>query len=160
MTRAREFPTFAALAAAGSAAMLGGALFFQYVMGLAPCAMCIWQRWPHGLAVALGVLIVALPFLRRAAWARLLGAALMLTGAGIALYHTGVERLWWQGPTTCTSSGQAGLSTDDLLQQILEAPVVRCDEVAWEFLSLSMASWNGIASLALAGLWLISVRRG
>ena len=92
------------LAAAGSAALLLGALAFQYFGGLAPCKMCIWQRWPHGLAIAVGALVAATGAVRLS-WA---GALAMLIGAGIALYHAGVEQTWWEGPSTCTSGPDHG----------------------------------------------------
>lgn len=140
----------------GSAAMLAGAFFFQYVMGLAPCQLCIWQRWPHGIAFVIGFLALALP----RAWMMAFGAATMAVSAGLGLYHTGVERLWWAGPDTCSGGGDiSAMSPADLLNQILAAPVVRCTDVAWEMFSLSMASWNGIASLGLMALWLIAMRR-
>ena len=149
--------TFALLAAAGSLALLLGAWGFQYLGGLAPCAMCVWQRWPHALAVAAGGLALVTPL---AAWLGLGGA---LATAGIGGYHTGVERGWWDGPSTCSSGDIGGLSPDELLAQIMEAPLVRCDEVAWQMLGLSMASWNMVISLGLAGLWglaLLRARRG
>ena len=68
--------------------------------------------------------------------------------------RTGIERSWWLGPDTCTSADITNLTTDDLMAQIMSAPLVRCDEVVWDLLGLSMASWNGIISLGLAGLWL------
>jgi len=148
----------AGLAAAGSAGLLAGAFLFQHVGGLAPCEMCLWQRWPHALAILLGALLLA-PALRGLRAIRALGALAMLAGAGIALMHTGVERGWWEGPTECSQTMGAGLSTDDLLAAIQNAPMVRCDEVAWSLAGLSMASWNGILSLVLAGLWLASLRR-
>ncbi len=143
------------LAAGGSAALLLGALAFQYLGGLPPCPMCIWQRWPHLAAVLLGGLALALP----GAALPLLGAAAAATTGGIGVYHTGVERGWWQGPDTCVAGSIDGLSAQDLLAQIMEAPVVRCDEVPWEFLTLSMASWNAILSFALVGLWLLAALR-
>ena len=140
------------LAGAGSAALLLGALGFQYLGGLAPCPLCIWQRWPHGVAIALAVLGVTLLWpLRRAIAA--LGALAMLAGAGIAVFHTGVERGWWEGLDTCSAPDIGGLSADALLDQIMNAPLVRCDEVPWEFLTLSMATWNALMSLGLAALW-------
>ena len=83
------------LAAAGSLVLLLGALFFQYVWGLAPCDLCIWQRWPHVLAVAAGAGALVSP------WASLLGLAATLWGAGVALYHSGIEQNWWDGPASC-----------------------------------------------------------
>ncbi|SFH81839.1 disulfide bond formation protein B [Albimonas pacifica] len=148
----------AGLAAAGSAGLLAGAFAFQHLGGLAPCEMCIWQRWPHALAILLGALLLV-PALRGLRAIRALGALAMLAGTGVALLHTGVERGWWEGPTECASSMGAGLSTDDLLAAIQNAPLVRCDEVAWSLAGLSMASWNGIFSLILAGLWIASLKR-
>ncbi|MEM1313444.1 MAG: disulfide bond formation protein B [Pseudomonadota bacterium] len=147
----------AALAAAGSAGLLLGAFFFQHVMGLAPCPMCVWQRWPHAAAVALGLALL-LPALRGLRAIPLLGALAMVVSAGLALQHTGVERGWWDGPSTCAGGQSAQMSTDELLSAILNAPLVRCTDVAWEMWGLSMASWNGLASLALLGLWLIAAR--
>lgn len=156
MTALRSRRALIALAALGSAALLGGAFAFQYIGGLAPCAMCIWQRWPHVGAIALGALGVALPY-AVVAWA---GALTMLGNAGIALYHTGVERDWWEGPTSCTGGGGdiGVMSGDDLLNFDIGSGIVMCDQVAWEMFGLSMASWNGLACLALAGIWMLAAQ--
>lgn len=151
MTRSRLI----LIALLGSAALLLGALAFQYLGGLAPCKMCIWQRWPHGAAILAGLLALMLGGRLFVA----LGGLAALTTAAVGLYHTGVERRWWEGPDTCTSGSIEGLTPEQLMEQILNAPLVRCDEVAWEMLSLSMASWNGILSLALAAIWLIAYRK-
>jgi disulfide bond formation protein DsbB len=142
------------LAASGSLALLLGAWGFQ-ALGYPPCKMCLWQRWPHAGAIGIGLLAIWLPL----AILPLLGALAALTTAGIGLYHTGVERDWWEGPTTCTSGNISNLSADDLMSQILDAPLIRCDEVAWEFLTLSMASWNMLISIGLAAVWIIAARR-
>ncbi|EPX78500.1 disulfide bond formation protein B [Salipiger mucosus] len=144
------------LAAGGSAALLLGALAFQHWGGLAPCKLCIWQRWPHGAAIGIGLAALAV----RGAALPLLGALAALTSGGIGVYHTGVERGWWPGPDSCTSGSIEGLSTDDLVNQIMNAPVTRCDDVAWELLGLSMASWNALICLGLAALWLMAAKRG
>ena len=139
----------------GSAAMLLAAWGFQYLGGLAPCKLCYWQRYPYMAAVPVGLLALALPGIALP----LLGAATAAGTSAVGLYHTGVERGWWQGPDTCTSGPIGGLSPDQLLDQIMAAPLVRCDEIAWEFLRLSMASWNALAALGLMGLWLAAARR-
>lgn len=141
------------LAGAGSALMLIGALGFQYLGGLAPCPLCLWQRWPHLAAAVLAVLGMTLLWRmhRRLAWA---GGVAMLAGAGLAAYHSGIERGWWAGPSACSGPASLDMPTDALLDRILAAPLVRCDEIPWEFLGLSMANWNGIVSLGLATLWL------
>ena len=153
-------PSLILIATLGSALLLGGAFAFQFLGGLAPCPLCLLQRWPHAAAVLIG--LVALALTRSAGLQRglaLIGALAALTTAGLGLYHTGVERAWWQGPDTCTSGGIGGVSADQLLDQILAAPIVRCDEVAWQMAGLSMASWNMLASLALALIWLAAARR-
>ncbi|QAX29637.1 disulfide bond formation protein B [Leisingera sp. NJS204] len=137
------------LAAGGSAALLLGALGFQFIGEMPPCKLCYWQRYPHAAAAGIGVLALIIP----GALLPYLGALAALTTAGIGAFHTGVERGWWEGPSTCTSGPVGGLSSDQLLDQIMAAPLVRCDEVPWEMLSLSMASWNAIASFGLALLW-------
>ncbi|MCG6902555.1 MAG: disulfide bond formation protein B [Rhodobacter sp.] len=142
------------LAAAGSAALLLGAWGFQ-ALGYAPCKMCLWQRWPHAVAVLTGALALALPWVILP----LIGALAAATTGAIGIYHAGVERDWWQGPTTCTSGDIGGLSTEDLMNQILAAPLVRCDEVAWSLFGISMAGWNALFSLALAVVWLAAWRK-
>jgi len=144
----------AVLAGLASAGMLLAAFGFQYLGDMAPCKMCLWQRWPHAIAAALALVLLFLPH-------RLLmlaGGALVLAGAGIAFYHAGVEQHWWLGPTTCTSQGINGLSADELMSQILNAPLVRCDEIPWSLFGLSMAAWNAVVSVGIALLWLRAFR--
>jgi disulfide bond formation protein DsbB len=133
----------------GSLALLAGALAFQYIGGLAPCPLCIDQRWPHAIAIGLGLLLLAWPKRALAALAGLV----VLAGAGIAAYHVGIEQGWWPGPTTCTAPEPATMAPGELLDQILATPVVLCDQVAWSLWGISMAGWNGILSLGIAWLW-------
>lgn len=131
-----------------------GALAFQHLGGLPPCKLCYWQRYPHITAIFIGALAVARPM-------RLLtlaGALATATTMTIGIYHMGVEYTWWEGPNTCTAGSPQGLSPEDLLTQILEAPVVRCDEVVWSLAGLSMAGWNVVISALLALLWLAAWR--
>ena len=147
------------LATVGSAALLAGAFGFQYLGGLAPCHLCLLQRYPHAVAIAAGLLAL---LLRSGLAGRVLpwlGAAAALTTSGIGAYHTGVERHWWLGPSTCTSGSIGSLSPKDLFAQIKAAPVVHCDQVAWEMFGISMASWNMLASLALVVVWVTAATR-
>nr|WP_295370997.1 disulfide bond formation protein B [uncultured Sphingosinicella sp.] len=142
------------------AALLAGALGSQYLGGLYPCEMCHWQRWPHYAALALALGSFAM---RRAAdrgrsfvW---LAALAILTSGLIGLYHAGVEAGIFEGITQC-SSAASGRTGADLLKDILATPLVRCDQVQFSFLGLSMAAWNAVISIgsAVAILWL-SLRR-
>jgi disulfide bond formation protein DsbB len=125
-----------------SGSLLIGALLFQYVGGMAPCEMCYWQRWAH-LAV-LGLSALALLLGNRAlAWLAVLA---MLVSAGLGLFHAGVEQKWWEGITACTAPISAGMSSADMLDSLMNAPLVRCDSIPWSFLGVSMAGWNALIS--------------
>lgn len=138
------------IATVGSIALLGGAYAFQHLGGFAPCKMCLWQRWPHGAAIIIGIIALALRENRLALFGSI---AAFITG-GIGLFHAGVEQHWWEGPNSCTSSSNDGLTTEQLLDKILAAPVVRCDDIPWDFIGISMAGWNGIISMILGCIWL------
>ena len=155
MTMTRQKAAIAA-AAGGSAALLLGALAFQYLGGLAPCQLCIWQRWPHLAAVIIGIMALTLG-LRALAW---LGALAALTSAGIGVFHVGVEQKWWEGLASCTAGSIQGISTADLLNPSVDvAAVVRCDAIAWQMFGLSRAGWNVVISVALALIWISAARR-
>lgn len=123
--------------------------------GYAPCKLCLWQRWPHAAAIVIAGLGLVVGW-RVLPW---LGAAAAATTGAIGVFHAGVELGWWEGPTTCTSGAIGGLSVDDLLAQINAAPLIRCDEIAWSLLGVSMAGWNAIISFALAAIWVMAATR-
>lgn len=143
------------LATGGSLALLLGAYAFQHIGELAPCKMCIWQRYPHGLAVVIGALALSLPTLR---FLPLFGAVATLVTASIGAFHAGVEQGWWEGPSSCTSGDIGGLSAQELMNQIMSAPLVRCDEIPWQMLGLSMAGWNAVLSILLTLIWIAAWR--
>lgn len=151
-----------ALAGLGSLALLLGALGFQFVGGLAPCPMCIWQRWPHLAAVVLA--IAALTVLRRVAGPlAFAGAIAAAMASGLGVFHAGVEQGWWEGPSSCVGLDPAGLTPEQLLDRLAGAPLVRCDDVVWDFFGLTMAGWNALLSAGLVVLWLSAAflrRRG
>ncbi len=142
-------------------ALLGGALGSQYIGGLHPCEMCYWQRWPHGAAILLATLAFTAPAdSSRSRMLVLLAAAAIALSGAIGVYHAGVEAKVFEGFTTCTANAR-GMSTADLLKQISHAPLVRCDQVQWRFLGISMAGWNAILSLSgAAATLLLTLKRG
>lgn len=140
------------LAALGSLCLLAAAFFFQ-ALGWAPCQMCLWQRWPHAAAVVIG----AIGFFKPGAAIAGIGALAAAIAAGLGIYHSGVERDWWEGPASCTGTGEglSGLSGDSLLPGATDAPaLVLCDAFTPFLFGLSMANWNAIASLVLLALWI------
>lgn len=149
-------PRLTLIATLGSVALLGGAFAFQYIGGLAPCALCLWQRWPHAAAILIGAVALATGW-RGLLW---LGALAALATAGIGIFHVGVEQLWWEGLATCSTGSISGISTADLLDPSADvAAPVRCDAIAWQLAGISMAGWNAILSLGLAAIWVGAARR-
>ena len=156
MSGARLLP---ALILAASAATLGGAFLFQYVGGLAPCVLCIYQRYPYGVAIALSALTLFLQGGRARGALLLLCGLAFLAGAGIGVFHVGVEQHWWEGTAACTGEAGPAGSLEALRAQLMATPVARCDRIAWSLFGISMAGYNVLISSALALLSLWAARR-
>jgi disulfide bond formation protein DsbB len=143
------------VAAVGVATILG-AYFFQYVLKLAPCPLCLEQRYAYYFAIPLAVMIVLATRVgakRKVVIAGLAAiAAMMLWNAGLGAYHSGVEWHLWAGPQDCSGELGALGGAGGLLKQLETVRVVRCDEAAWRFLGLSLAGYNVLISLALAAI--------
>lgn len=141
----------AGLVALASAAVLGTALASQFLGGLVPCDLCLYQRWPYVATIAAGLAGVALVRGRAARRALLaLSGVAFVVGGAIAFYHVGVEQHWFAGPGACAGTVGEPESIEELRRRLLAAPIVRCDEVAWSLFGISMAGYNVIASAALA----------
>jgi disulfide bond formation protein DsbB len=155
MTQPRLAPLLLLIAAA---AVVGGAWGFQVIGSLAPCELCLYERWPYYAVIAAA--LVALVAGRRDATQALLvfSALVFLAGAGLGLYHVGVEQHWIAGPTACTGGAPAG-SVEELRRRLLGQQVVQCDEVQWSLFGLSLAAWNAVISLALALAAFAALRR-
>lgn len=139
--------------------LLAGAYGSQYWGGLYPCEMCWWQRYAHLAALPFAALALIVGAGRDRALVWLAALAIAVSGA-IGFYHAGVELDYFEGFTQCTS-GAAGGSAADLLRDVFARPLVRCDDIQWSFLGVSMAGWNAILSLsgALLILWLSLTKR-
>jgi disulfide bond formation protein DsbB len=140
---------------AGSAATLLGAWYFQYVLGLAPCPLCLEQRLPYYVVIPLSLLLAIAAIARAPRSLVIVGllaiAAAMLCSAALGAYHAGVEWGWWPGPADC-SGPMSDFTAKPLLDQLRTVRIVRCDEAAWRFLGLSLAGYNALISLALAAI--------
>jgi disulfide bond formation protein DsbB len=124
------------------ALLLGGAYLSQYGFGLFPCELCWWQRYAHFAALALALVSTFAPPKRL--WIALAGLTILVAGL-LGAYHAGVEYKWWEGVTTCSSTA-GGNSLDD----ILNAPLIRCDEPQWTLAGISLAGFNFLFSTAAA----------
>lgn len=140
-------------------ATIGGFLFFQHGMGLPPCPLCLEQRIAYYVSVPLAALLWLGTGHGASRKVLLLGfgaiAAAMLWNAGLAAYHAGIEWKFWPGPQDCSGPIAGFGSAQDLMRQLQDISIVRCDEAAWRFLGLSLAGWNVLVSLGLGcvALW-------
>jgi disulfide bond formation protein DsbB len=141
-------------------AVVGTALLSQHVGGLQPCELCLYERYAYYATIPLMLLALALgPRSPAVAWLVGLAGLLLLANAGLALYHVGVEQHWVEGPTACTgAAGAAADSIEALKAQLLKAQPIRCDEVQFSLLGISMAGWDAVASLLIAVFALSSLR--
>ena len=144
------------ICAAMSGGLLVAAFLFEYVGGLAPCKMCIWQRWAHVALILTALSGLLIPTQIRAKPALMFVVVAAMISAAIAGFHAGVEWQLWDGPSGCTASLSSSGDMSLLVDQLLATPVVRCDEVPWSLFGISMAGWNSILSLDIAGFALMS----
>ena len=139
----------------GSAATILGAWYFQYVLKLPPCPLCLEERLPYHIVIPLSLLLAIAAIVRAPRALIVVGflaiIAAMLISAALGAYHAGVEWRWWPGPTDC-SGPMSDFTAKPLLDQLRTLRIVRCDEAAWRFLGLSLAGYNALISLALAGM--------
>ncbi len=142
-----------------SIAVVGTALLSQYVGGLQPCELCLYERWPYYTVIPLTALAALSSERRFVRIVLALAALIFLASSALGAYHVGVEQHWIEGPTACTGDlGQAS-SPDALLQALQGRQPVLCDIVQWSFHGLSLAGLNLIVSLALMAFSLRSFRR-
>lgn len=147
----------ALLVTLGMAFTVGSALAFEHIGGYIPCALCLLQRDPYYYGIPLGILAVLSVVLKLPAWTTrgLLAviALMMIVGAGMGVYHSGVEWHFWAGPSACSTAAQ-GVTTNagDLLGDLNSKKPPSCDAASLRVLGLSFAGWNVLASLALAAI--------
>lgn len=143
-----------------SIVVIGAALFSQYGMGLVPCELCLLQRWPWYVAIALSALLLPLLRTGHGRAAALLFAIVFVVSSGFATYHVGVEQHIFAGPDACTAPALGGShSPEELLARLQKTPVIRCDVPQWEFLGVSLAGFNLIASVLMVALCILAWRR-
>ncbi|MDX1581017.1 MAG: disulfide bond formation protein B [Alphaproteobacteria bacterium] len=160
MKTSAQAPLFVFLA---SFAILLAAYGFQFLGDLEPCELCYWQRYPYYVAIPLS--FIAVLWATRSPQGPIVGILMLLcsvaffTGAAIAGYHVGVEQGWWQGPQACGASSELGRTAEEFLETIKGKDIVRCDEVPWSFLGISMAGYNFIFSVLLGLIAFVGFNR-
>jgi disulfide bond formation protein DsbB len=151
----RERAATAALAIfAIGAATLAGAWYFEIVLKMPPCPLCLEERIPYHVIIPLSLLLAIAALARAPRTLIAVGfVAIMiavLCGAAISTYHAGVEWSWWPGPTDCSGPIADFTKQGSLLSQLDSVHPIRCDEAAWRLFGISLAGYNALISLALA----------
>ena len=153
----------AVLLTVGMAATVGGALGFEHIGGYIPCALCLMQRDPYYYGIPVAAAAALSGFLGGPTWLTrgllAIAGVMMLVGAGLGVYHAGVEWHFWEGPTTCATAAQGVTqNAGDLLSDLNAKTPPSCSDASFRFLGLSFAGWNVIASLILATIAFVGVR--
>jgi disulfide bond formation protein DsbB len=150
---------FAGFVLIASASVLGTALLAQFWGGLAPCELCLMQRWPWDAAVVIAIIVLLVGNRAQLSWVALVFAIVFVVSIAFAFYHVGVEQHWFAGPTACTAGGSAPKTVEELKRQILGQQPVLCDQIQWSLFGISLAGWNLLASLAMAAICLAAFLR-
>jgi Disulfide bond formation protein DsbB len=162
-THARSGFNAAVVVTLGMAVTVGGALAFQHIGGYIPCALCLLQRDPYYFGIPVGIVAIAASVLNLPGWITrallVVIGVMMLVGAGMGVYHSGVEWGFWEGPASC--GGAAGVTTNagNLLSDLNTVHGPSCTQAALRILGLSFAGWNVIASLILAAIAFMGAKK-
>ena len=162
--RRSQASRYAAAVTLGMALTVGLALCFEYIGGYIPCHLCLLERDPYYYGIPLGVLAILASVFRLPAWIPrallVVIGILMLVGAGMGIYHSGVEWGFWAGPSSCTSTpGAATTNAGDLLSSLNAVHGPQCDQAALRILGISLAGWNAVAALVLAAIAFAGARK-
>ena len=154
MLTTRMFAGFVLMA---SAVVLGTALLSQYWGGLAPCELCLMQRWPWAAEIVISLVVVLVGERAGLGWVALLLGVVFAVSVVLAFYHVGVEQHWFAGPTACTARETGAMTVEDMKRQILGTAPVLCDRPAWTLFGVSLAGWNLLASLVMTGCCVVAL---
>jgi disulfide bond formation protein DsbB len=158
-TRPIATRSFAGFVFVASALVLGAALLSQYWGGLAPCELCLKERWPWDAALLIAALAFLLSGRVPVGWPAVVLALIFAAGAALAFYHVGVEQHWFAGPSSCTTNATGAQTIDDLKKQLLATEPVLCDQVQWSLFGISLAGLNLIASAVMTIACVAAARR-
>jgi disulfide bond formation protein DsbB len=143
---------FAGFVLTTSVLVLGTALLSQFWGGLAPCELCLMQRWPWDAAIVIAIVVLLAGERAGLSWIALVFAIVFAVSVAFAFYHVGVEQHWFTGPTACTADTRAATSVEELKRQLLGKQAVLCDRPAWTLFGISLAGLNFLGSLIMAAI--------
>jgi disulfide bond formation protein DsbB len=145
------------------AATVGSALGFEHIGGYIPCALCLLERDPYYFGIPIGILAVGSAAFGLPSWITrsllIVIGIMMLVGAGMGVYHSGVEWGFWPGPTACGGSTAVTTNAGNLLGDLNTVHGPSCADAALRVLGLSFAGWNVVASIFLAAVAFIGAKK-
>ena len=143
-----------------SSLMLLSAFYLEYFQGALPCDLCITQRWFHGLIITYSLISIFIleKFINVKIFILIVLSFTWLASAIAGLYHFGIEMNFWLGPDDCSSNIDF---SKDLLTYLLNKSPIKCDEIMFKILGLSLAGWNALLSflMSLAISYFIILKR-
>lgn len=149
----RLIPAFILVVSLSALAM---ALVAQYAFDVEPCILCTYQRIPFVITGVLAIFALRLDSSSSLiALIVILCGLIYLSGAGIAIYHVGVEQHWWV--SGCTGTLSDTISLDQLRASLMQRAEKSCDDLNWTLFGISMATYNVFFS---GGLGLASIAAG
>ncbi len=133
---------------------LSFAYYVEYIMQLAACPLCIYQRFPFLIFMMIAISGIASGCVNNIYYL-LTSIANML----LALYHTGVERQLFMMSSFCKPlvSTSASMSASDFKNMLYSKPLGMCNKPAIKIFELSMAEWNLLLSFILSLLFAILI---
>ena len=132
-----------------SSLMLLSAFYLEYFHNAFPCDLCITQRWFHALIISYSLIAI---FISKSRFFTnkliLIGLSITWIASSVAgLYHFGIEMNFWKGPDECSSA--IDFSKDTLTYLLNKSPI-KCDEIMFKILGLSLAGWNALLSFLMS----------
>ena len=142
-----------------SAVALGSAYLAEYVYNLKPCTLCLYQRIPFAIIGVLGVMAFLFGSYLSLAFVAGMAGLVLLSGAGIAIYHLGIEQHWWASAASCNVAGPDQILSMSQFKALLQQqPEASCQEITWNLFGISMATYNAVYS-GFCGLVLIFITK-
>ncbi|AIL64982.1 Disulfide bond formation protein B [Rickettsiales bacterium Ac37b] len=143
-----------------SVVAISTALISEYVFGLKPCILCIYERIPYILTIIFSIIGLGINKLKKITL--VLCLLTFISSTILSLYHVGVEYHIFEGTSSCNSAPSISnqtLTIEELRNQILQNQRPSCSEVSFRFIGISMTGWNSILSIILVYLSYVALRK-
>ena len=127
-----------------SIAALSIALIYQYILGYAPCYLCVYERVPY-IFLIIGTSYCL--FLKHSKLWILVIYLSIIAAVTISIYHTGIERGIFDPTEHCKTKINYDVEIEDLRSAVFNAGIADCSKPAVKILKLSMTEWNVLANI-------------